>query len=56
MKSMGYEEVEDVCIGKFMELKVVKLDWDIYEVLNEMCDKLLINLVMEDYWYEIEEV
>ncbi|EHD1152612.1 phosphoribosylformylglycinamidine synthase subunit PurS, partial [Listeria monocytogenes] len=28
---------------------------DIHEVLNEMCDKLLTNPVMEDYRYEIEE-
>lgn len=54
-KSMGYEEVEDVRIGKFMELKVAKSDRDIREVLNEMCDKLLTNPVMEDYRYEIEE-
>ncbi|HBL8154374.1 TPA: phosphoribosylformylglycinamidine synthase subunit PurS [Listeria monocytogenes] len=54
-KSMGYEEVEDVRIGKFMELKVAKSDRDIHEVLNEMCDKLLTNPVMENYRYEIEE-
>ncbi|EFI85358.1 phosphoribosylformylglycinamidine synthase subunit PurS [Listeria grayi] len=52
---MGYPEIDSVRIGKFMELMVEKSERDIHDVLNEMCDKLLTNPVMEDYRYEIEE-
>ncbi|EUJ23442.1 phosphoribosylformylglycinamidine synthase subunit PurS [Listeria grandensis] len=55
LKSLNYGEVEDVRIGKYMELQVAKSDRDIHAVLDEMCDKLLTNPVMEDYRYEIEE-
>ncbi|WP_163653753.1 phosphoribosylformylglycinamidine synthase subunit PurS [Listeria sp. PSOL-1] len=53
--SLGYTEVDDLRIGKYMELKVVKSNRDIDQVLNELCAKLLTNPVMEDYRYEIEE-
>ncbi|MBC1522489.1 phosphoribosylformylglycinamidine synthase subunit PurS [Listeria aquatica] len=54
-KSVGYDAVNDVRIGKYMELKVEKSERDIHELLDELCDKLLTNPVMEDYRYEIEE-
>ncbi|WP_239256519.1 phosphoribosylformylglycinamidine synthase subunit PurS [Listeria ilorinensis] len=54
-QSLGYREVQDVRIGKYMELQVAKSDRDIHDVLNELCDQLLTNPVMEDYRYEIEE-
>ncbi|WP_099224932.1 phosphoribosylformylglycinamidine synthase subunit PurS [Listeria costaricensis] len=54
-QSLGYSEIQDVRIGKYMELQVAKSERDIHEVLNELCDKLLTNPVMEDYRYEIEE-
>lgn len=54
-KSMGYKAINDVRIGKYMELKVEKTERDIHELLDELCDKLLTNPVMEDYRYEIEE-
>ncbi|WP_088810846.1 MULTISPECIES: phosphoribosylformylglycinamidine synthase subunit PurS [Listeria] len=53
--SMGYASVQDVRIGKYMELQVEKTDRDVRVMLDELCDKLLTNPVMEDYRYEIEE-
>ncbi|SFA45682.1 phosphoribosylformylglycinamidine synthase [Parageobacillus thermantarcticus] len=56
LHSLSYSEVQDVRIGKFMELIVEKSERDINELVREMCEKLLANTVIEDYRYEIEEV
>ncbi|BDG34359.1 phosphoribosylformylglycinamidine synthase subunit PurS [Parageobacillus sp. VR-IP] len=56
LHSLSYTEVQDVRIGKFMELVIEKSDRDIDKLVREMCEKLLANTVIEDYRYEIEEV
>ncbi len=56
LNSMNYQEVKDVRIGKYMELSIEKSDRDLDEVIRSMCEKLLVNTVIEDYRYEIEEV
>jgi phosphoribosylformylglycinamidine synthase subunit PurS len=56
LHSLSYTEVQDVRIGKFMELVIEKSDRDIDKLVQEMCEKLLANTVIEDYRYEIEEV
>ena len=54
LKSLGFNNIEDVRQGKFIE---VKLNAENKETankqLNEMCEKLLANLVIEDYKVEI---
>ncbi len=53
---LGYEEVRDVRIGKFVELE---LDGEDRQALKgkveEMCDKLIANTVIEDFRVEIED-
>ncbi|WP_026695301.1 phosphoribosylformylglycinamidine synthase subunit PurS [Peribacillus kribbensis] len=56
LHSMSYQEVQDVRIGKFLELSIEKSDRDIDFLVKEMCEKLLANTVIEDYRYEVEEV
>ncbi|MBM4764560.1 phosphoribosylformylglycinamidine synthase subunit PurS [Bacillus sp. B15-48] len=56
LQTMGYGAVEDVRIGKYMELTIEKSDRDVEETVKEMCEKLLSNPVIEDYRYEVEEV
>lgn len=56
LHSLGYSEVVDVRIGKYMELFVDPSGRDVHTVVKEVCDKLLANPVIEDYRYEIEEV
>jgi phosphoribosylformylglycinamidine synthase subunit PurS len=56
LHSLSYTEVQDVRIGKFMELVIEKSDRDIDKLVREVCEKLLANTVIEDYRYEIEEV
>ncbi len=57
LESVGCEGVEDVRIGK--EIKILLDGGDISDVsekVRQMCDKLLINPVMENYHFEITEV
>lgn len=55
LNELKYEEVEQVRIGKYIELAVNKGD-NIESRVKEMCEKLLVNTVVEDYRFEIEEV
>ncbi|WP_413304314.1 phosphoribosylformylglycinamidine synthase subunit PurS [Bacillus sp. 1P10SD] len=55
LHSLNYKQVTDVRIGKYMELTVEKSERDIDEIVNEMCRSLLVNPVIEDYRYEVEE-
>ncbi|MDN7247391.1 phosphoribosylformylglycinamidine synthase subunit PurS [Planococcus shenhongbingii] len=55
LHKMGYAEIEDVRIGKYLELMVSDDARDIDALVNEMCQKLLTNTVIEDYRFEIEE-
>ncbi|MDM5335291.1 phosphoribosylformylglycinamidine synthase subunit PurS [Ureibacillus composti] len=52
---IGYNEVEDVRIGKYLEVTIGKTDRDIDTIVKEMCEKLLTNTVIEDYRFEVEE-
>lgn len=56
LHSMNYKEVNDVRIGKYMELTIEKTERDLDATVREMCEKLLANTVIEDYHYEVEEV
>ena len=52
---MGYTEVEDLRIGKYLELSIKDTERDIDTLVKEMCEKVLTNVVIEDYRYEVEE-
>ena len=55
LKSLGFDNVRDVRQGKFIELKIEGKDRDTAtKQCNEMSEKLLANLVIEDYSVEIE--
>lgn len=55
LHSMGFQEVESVRIGKYMELSLDTDDRaEAERRLKEMCEKLLANTVVEDYRYELE--
>ncbi|KAB7705246.1 phosphoribosylformylglycinamidine synthase subunit PurS [Bacillus aerolatus] len=55
LTNLGYEGVEDVRIGKYMELTINEKNQDVEKTVKEVCEKLLSNPVIEDYRYEIEE-
>lgn len=55
LKSLGYEEVEGLRIGKYMELELSGDDRKrLEERLEEMCERLLANPIIEDYQLEVE--
>ncbi|WP_399630650.1 phosphoribosylformylglycinamidine synthase subunit PurS [Sporosarcina sp. SG10008] len=56
LQTMGYKEVENVRIGKLIELELDESVTNIDARIKEMCEKLLVNKVIEDYRYEIGEV
>lgn len=47
LEGMGFEGVEDVRIGRLVELDVADDTGD--EALDDMCRKLLANMVIENY-------
>lgn len=53
---MGYEEIEEIRIGKYFEIKVAKSDRSVEEMIEAVCDKLLANVNMETYRFEILEM
>ena len=56
MKSLGYESVEGVRVGKTITFEMEGYDSpDSREKLDKLCDGLLSNPVIEDFRYEIEE-
>lgn len=56
LHALGYSEVGDVRMGKYLELKVEGNSREAAESrIREMCERLLSNPVIEDYRFEIEE-
>lgn len=56
LHTLGYGEVQDVRMGKYLELTVAASSREATESrVREMCEKLLANPVIEDYRFEIEE-
>jgi phosphoribosylformylglycinamidine synthase PurS subunit len=58
LHSMGYGDVAQVRIGKYMELEITANDKNQGEIeaqVKEMCDRLLANPVIENYKYEVQE-
>ncbi|MFH1625129.1 MAG: phosphoribosylformylglycinamidine synthase subunit PurS [Pseudomonadota bacterium] len=56
LESLGYNEVKDVRLGKYMEVRFDNVEPDKAQArIREMCEKLLANPVIEDYRFEIAE-
>ena len=57
LKSLGFSAVSDVRAGKYLQIRVAEPDRKRAEAqVEEMCDKLLANPVIEEYRFELEEV
>ncbi|HCE11972.1 MULTISPECIES: phosphoribosylformylglycinamidine synthase subunit PurS [unclassified Enterococcus] len=54
---LGYQDVASIRIGKYFEIKVAaaagKTETDVQQEIEAICDKLLANVNMETYRYEI---
>lgn len=56
LNSMGYEGVEDVRMGKFVQIKLGKeRNQEVENKIKEICQKLLANPVIEDFSFDIVE-
>jgi phosphoribosylformylglycinamidine synthase subunit PurS len=56
LKGMGYPEVEEVRQGKLFELKLGDMEREkAVQLVDEMCTKLLVNPVIEQYTFELLE-
>ena len=50
---LGFAEVKDARIGKYIEMQIDDSVKDVEAHLKQMCEKLLANTVIEEYRYEI---
>jgi len=52
-KNLGFNQISNVRQGKVIELEIAETNpQKIKEIVDEICDKLLINKIIEDYSYE----
>ena len=50
LKNMGYSNIENVRQGKYFEIEINESNKDnAKKIIEEICDKLLINMVIENY-------
>jgi len=56
LHALGYKNVPDVRVGKYMEVTVDGADRDgAAAQVREMCERLLANMVIEDYTFDLTE-
>jgi phosphoribosylformylglycinamidine synthase len=54
VKNLGYSQISNVRQGKFVDLEIVETNPDnVKKIIDEICDKLLVNKIIEDYSFEI---
>ena len=57
MKNLGLENIQNVRIGKHITLEIEAVDEIAASArVEEACTKLLANLIMESYTFELKEV
>jgi phosphoribosylformylglycinamidine synthase PurS subunit len=53
-KNIGYSQISDVRQGKFVDLEIAETNQDnVKKIIDDICDKLLVNKIIEDYSFEI---
>lgn len=54
LETMGFVNIEDVRLGKYIEIKLENMTkQEAEKSVDEMCQKLLANLVIESYVFDI---
>jgi phosphoribosylformylglycinamidine synthase len=55
LSHLGFEGVEEVRVGKFMEVRLAAMGRpEAEKLLQDACQRLLANTVIEDFRYEID--
>lgn len=53
-KNLGFAQISQVRQGKVVELDIAETDSaKIKKIVDEICDKLLVNKIIEDYSFEV---
>ena len=56
LDGLGFDGIDDVRQGKFIELELSETDADVARAgVTDMCEKLLANTVIENYAIEIAD-
>ncbi len=54
LKNLGMLDLKSIRQGKFFEIEIEEENIDVAKKkVNEMCNKLLVNLIIEDYKIDI---
>ena len=54
LESLGFQHIRDVRVGKYLELKFDDLAPEaVRREAERMCERLLANPVIENYWVEV---
>ncbi|MEC4815981.1 MAG: phosphoribosylformylglycinamidine synthase subunit PurS [Scytonema sp. PMC 1069.18] len=57
LRQLGYHNVEQVRIGKYIEMTLISPDENTArENMNHICDQMLANPVIENYRFDLVEV
>jgi phosphoribosylformylglycinamidine synthase len=57
IKSLGFQNVSNVRVDKYIELEITEVDENkAKEEVNKICDSLLANPHLEDYFFELEKI
>lgn len=57
LRQLGFDTVQDVRAGKYMEIRLDDADRERANArVTEMCDRLLANPVIEQFRFELDEV
>ncbi len=55
LKTMQYHDIQDVRIGKYIEVMLQSsTNAEAQKEVREICEKLLVNPIIEQYHYELE--
>jgi len=52
LDSLGYKNIDGVRMGKYVQIQAEKIS---ESEVHDMCKKLLVNPIIEEYRFEIEE-
>lgn len=54
VKNLGFSQISQVRQGKVIELEIAENDQSkIKTIVDEICDKLLVNKIIENYEFEV---
>lgn len=57
IKSLGFENIKNVRVDKYIELDIEEIEeLEARKKVNKICDLLLANPHLEDYYFELEKL